>query len=123
MAHTPEMLDALLKDCKTPEDVGALYTQLLQRVINRSLETEMDVHLVRGAEAHAPRANRRNGKLAKTVKGGFGEIEIHTPRDRDGSFDHARRCRRLWPRLFCRAGALFSWDVVWIEAGDSTAVT
>lgn len=47
MAHTPELLDALLKDCKTPEDVGALYSVLLQRVIDRSLDAEMDVHLTR----------------------------------------------------------------------------
>ena|GEM_PF-6577890 len=40
-----EQLDQLLGDCKTPRDVDNLYSQLLQRVINRSLEAEMDVHL------------------------------------------------------------------------------
>ncbi|MDP2030010.1 MAG: hypothetical protein Q8K12_10275 [Thiobacillus sp.] len=33
MNHKPETLDALLKDCKTPADVGSLYSQLLQRMI------------------------------------------------------------------------------------------
>lgn len=39
------MLDGLLSECKTPADVEALYSQLLQRVINRSLNAEMDAHL------------------------------------------------------------------------------
>ena len=36
------ILDGLVTGCKTPEDVASLYSQLLQRVINRSLEGEMD---------------------------------------------------------------------------------
>ncbi|QSA97488.1 IS256 family transposase [Methylococcus sp. EFPC2] len=91
MALNPETLDELLKDCKTPQDVDALYSQLLQRLINRSLDAEMEVHL--GYERHAknaagqPRGNTRNGKASKTVKGTFGELEIETPRDRQGSFE------------------------------------
>lgn len=91
MALTPEMLDALLQDCKSPQDVESLYSQLLQRMINRSLEAEMDAHLGYGkhekADSGAARTNTRNGKSRKTVKGDFGELEIDTPRDRDGSFE------------------------------------
>jgi transposase-like protein len=70
MKLNAEQLDRLLGDCKTPEDVDRLYSQLLQRVINRSLEAEMEVHLedVKGTGS----ANRRNGKLPKVVKGAFG---------------------------------------------------
>lgn len=91
MNHKPETLDALLGDCKTPADVGSLYSQLLQRMINRSLEAEMDVHLGYArhtkADADSARSNRRNGVGTKTVKGEFGALEIDTPRDRDGSFE------------------------------------
>lgn len=91
MNPKPETLDALLGDCKTPADVGNLYSQLLQRMINRSLEAEMDVHLGYArhtkADADSARANRRNGVGTKTVKGEFGALEIDTPRDRDGSFE------------------------------------
>jgi hypothetical protein len=45
MKLNAEQLDRLLGDCKTPEDVDCLHSQLLQRVINRSLEGEMEVHL------------------------------------------------------------------------------
>jgi transposase-like protein len=80
-----EQLDELLVDCKSPGDVDRLYSQLLQRLINRSLEAELAVHLGEGKSADT--VNRRNGKLAKTVKGTFGELEIETPRDRQGSFE------------------------------------
>jgi len=85
MKLNAEQLDQLLGDCKTPDDVDSLYSQLLQRVINRSLEAEMDVHLEEGKAAGA--TNRRNGKLPKVVKGTFGELGIETPRDRQGSFE------------------------------------
>jgi transposase-like protein len=91
MTLKPEMLDEILKNCKSPKDVEALYSQLLQGMINRSLEAEMDAHL--GYEKHeknesgTARTNTRNGKTGKTVKGDFGELEIDTPRDREGSFE------------------------------------
>lgn len=33
------MLDELTRDCKTPQDVENLYSQMLQHMINRSLES------------------------------------------------------------------------------------
>ena len=38
-------LNALLADCKMPQDVASLYTQILQRVIDRGLNAELDAHL------------------------------------------------------------------------------
>ena len=89
MAIKPELLNELLTDCKTPEDVDRLYSQLLQRLINRSLEAEMSAHLgyEPGENGTEKRTNTRNGKTKKTVKGTFGELEIETPRDRDGCFE------------------------------------
>jgi transposase-like protein len=91
MAIRPELLNELLTDCKTPGDVDTLYSQLLQQMINRSLEAEMTAHLGYGAGEKTAetgkRANTRNGTNKKTVKGTFGALEIETPRDRDGSFE------------------------------------
>ena len=39
------MSDGLTAQCKTPRDVALLYTQMLQRVIDRSLSAELDAHL------------------------------------------------------------------------------
>lgn len=91
MALTPEMLDELTQGCKTPEDVSKLYSQMLQHMINRSLEAEMDAHLGydrhEKAEPGAKRGNTRNGKNRKTVQSDVGELAIETPRDRDGGFE------------------------------------
>jgi len=90
MEFTPELLDELTRGCKTPGDVSRLYSQMLQHMINRSLQAELDAHL--GYEPHdkaepgAPRPNTRNGKSRKTVQSEVGELTIETPRDRDGSF-------------------------------------
>ena len=45
VAFEPKILDEVLAGCKTPDDVSKLYSQMLQRLINRSLEAEMDAHL------------------------------------------------------------------------------
>lgn len=76
------MSDGLTAQCKTPRDVALLYTQMLQRVIDRSLSAELDAHL--GDERHdkASDGRRRNGTTPKSVKGTFGEVEVATPRDR-----------------------------------------
>lgn len=53
------------------------------------LQGEMDNHLGYESNDHGYKAtsNRRNGYTNKTLKTTMGDIEIHSPRDRDGSFD------------------------------------
>ena len=52
-----------------------------------ALSTELSEHL--GYEKHQlkPQDNARNGYTPKTLKSQFGEVEIATPRDREGSFE------------------------------------
>ncbi|MFZ1796853.1 MAG: IS256 family transposase [Dokdonella sp.] len=86
MTLTKAMLDELVGDCKTPQEMEKLYSQMLQHMINRSLEAEMQAHL--GHERHQKSGgNPRNGKSRKTVQSSMGELQIETPRDRDGSFE------------------------------------
>lgn len=80
------MLDELTADCKTPQDVEKLYSQMLQHMINRSLEAEMQAHL--GHERHSRSGgNVRNGKSRKAVQSAVGELMVETPRDREGTFE------------------------------------
>lgn len=85
-----EVIDSLLKSADPKEllSEGGLLSQLAGRLIERALEGEMTHHL--GYEPHDPdgrgSGNSRNGNGSKTIKTGFGESEISTPRDRDGSF-------------------------------------
>lgn len=92
MATVDELLDALMKDCKKPEDVvgeNGLLKQLTKRVLERAMQTEMTDHL--GYEKHSTDGNNsgnsRNGTYKKTVKGEFGALEVTVPRDRNGTFE------------------------------------
>jgi putative transposase len=92
MTIRPELIDELLKDCPDPREIlaeGGLIKQLTKAIIERCLETELDVHL--GYPKHGRRtegtANVRNGASRKKLKGAQGEIEITVPRDREASFE------------------------------------
>ena len=88
-----ELLDDLLKDCKTPEEIlgkNGLLKQLTKRMVERALEGEMNEHLgYKKHQKNIPTSNSRNGSSKKTVKGDLGELELNIPRDRDGSFEPA----------------------------------
>src|SRR5207244_7032576 len=88
----PELIDELLRECTDPREVlaeGGLIKQLTKAIIERCLETELDVHL--GYPKHGRRDegtdNTRNGSSSKKLKGTQGEIEIAMPRDREASFE------------------------------------
>lgn len=92
MTRKDELLDALLKECKNPEDIlgeDGLLKQLTKALVERALEGEMTDHL--GYPKHSQigknTGNSRNGKTKKTIRGKNGEINIAVPRDRDGDFE------------------------------------
>jgi putative transposase len=85
-----ELIDELLKQGgRKPEDVNNLLKQLTKAVLERALQGEMTEHL--GYPKHDPAGqnsgNNRNGVTRKRLKGEFGEVELETPRDRNGEFE------------------------------------
>ena len=70
-----------LKKGKPLEGKDGILAPFIKRLLEASLQGELDVHLAR------EKPNRRNGKMSKRVKTGFGPVEINTPRDREGSFE------------------------------------
>jgi putative transposase len=68
---------------------SGLLKQLTKALLEKVLEAELTGHL--GYEKHDPSGinsgNSRNGKTKKMLKGSFGELELETPRDRNGSFE------------------------------------
>ena len=87
-----ELLDELLAECKSPEDIlgrHGLIKQLTKRAVERALSGELTAHL--GYEPHdrseERRSNTRNGTSSKTVLLQDGALELEVPRDRDGSFE------------------------------------
>ena len=73
----------------TTEEMQDALRDIFGPMFEAMLQGEMDSHL--GYESNARGAksttNRRNGYTDKTVKSSMGEIDIRTPRDRDGSFE------------------------------------
>ena len=89
-----DLLDALMKEYKNPEDLigeTGLLKQLTKQLLERAMQTEMTEHL--GYEKNASSTNKtgntRNGSYQKKIKGEFGELDITVPRDRDSSFEPA----------------------------------
>jgi putative transposase len=92
MTIPKDLLDALMKDYKNPEDLigeTGLLKQLTKQLLERAMQAEITDHL--GYEKNAPANkktdNSRNGSYKKRVKGEFGNLDIDVPRDRDASFE------------------------------------
>jgi putative transposase len=92
-----EILDAILKNYKKPEDLmgeGGIIQQLTKQLIERCLTAEIETHLAESRQeenseieaTEKSQKNRRNGYSKKKIKGEFGETEIAVPRDRLGEF-------------------------------------
>jgi len=90
----------------TLEDLNGLMRSMMKTALERMLNTEMDIHLGRRQIAEAvegtvtiaeppasdeqpepTRKNRRNGHSKKTVSGDMGDLNLKTPRDRNGTFE------------------------------------
>jgi putative transposase len=87
-----KLIDTLLTGYKKPEDIigkNGLLKQLTKALLERAMHAELTEHV--GYEKHDPAGNNsgnsRNGSSKKKLKGDFGEIDLETPRDRNGSFE------------------------------------
>jgi len=76
------------KDIKSEKDLSALSTFLVKLTVETALNAEMESHLgySKNSSEGVNSGNSRNGYTPKTLKGDFGEIEMETPRDRNGTF-------------------------------------
>jgi putative transposase len=88
----PELLDELLSDYETPEDLigkDGILDQLKKAVMERALGAELTEHL--GYEEGDPSGkgsgNSRNGYSSKRVTTDTGQVDIDVPRDRAGTFE------------------------------------
>jgi transposase-like protein len=85
-------IQAEMAKCKTMEDItgkNGLFKRMLKEMTEQMLEGEITGHL--GYEKHSPEGhnsgNSRNGRTGKTVRTGFGDVSLDTPRDRQGTFE------------------------------------
>ena len=87
-----ELVDELLKDYQSPEDLvgpNGLLKELMGALVSRAMDAELTHHLEyeRGERPPKSQGNRRNGRGRKRVRTDQGEVEIKVPRDRDGTFE------------------------------------
>jgi len=86
---------AQLNQGKPLTGADGVFTPLLKKIIEASLEGEMDAHL---ADKSPQAPNRRNGHTTKQLQSSLGRFEVATPRDRTGEFDPqivSKRQRRI----------------------------
>ncbi|ADD67451.1 transposase mutator type [Denitrovibrio acetiphilus DSM 12809] len=86
-----ELVEIFAKEMKSPEDLSELSRMLVKATIEKALNAELDDHLGYSKNSHSGHnsGNNRNGYSPKTLKTDSGEIELDTPRDRNGSFEPA----------------------------------
>lgn len=73
-----------LKAGKPMVGKDGIFTPLLKRLIEASLEGELDAHL---QETRSASKNRRNGHGRKNLSSPLGGFEIFSPRDRNATFE------------------------------------
>jgi putative transposase len=101
MKQAAELAHELAGQATTLDELNGVMRTLMKSALERMLNTELEVHLGRGAsgdgaamatasaatESAAPRRrNRKNGASPKTVQGELGKLPLEIPRDRNGSF-------------------------------------
>ena len=92
LLKNPELIAALQtlgQNLKTPADLVNLNNELTKITIEAALNGEMNAHLGYGKHSIEGynSGNSRNGYNRKTLKTQQGEMEIATPRDRNGEFN------------------------------------
>lgn len=73
-----------LKSGKPMIGRDGVFTPLLKKLIEASMEGELDAHL---NDTRKPEKNRRNGHKRKNIKSPMGGFEIFSPRDRNSTFE------------------------------------
>ena len=58
---------------------------LVKQLVEAALEAEVESHITQ--DVLSGNKNRKNGKTSKTIKSTDGTFELHTPRDRAGTFE------------------------------------
>lgn len=75
------------KGIKTEKDLNDFRRMMTKITVEAALNAELDDHLGYIKHEQSSTDNSRNGYSSKTVKTEDGQLELNTPRDRDGTFE------------------------------------
>ncbi len=73
-----------LKSGKSLLGKDGAFAPLLESILNAALEGEMDAHM---DDVERSKGNRRNGYMPKQAQTPLGKVTVHTPRDRESTFE------------------------------------
>ena len=80
-------MSELKKKALEPNQIREKLKQLIQQTLQEALEAELEEFLGYSRYERSENDNYRNGYIPKIVKTDIGEVEINTPRDRNGEFE------------------------------------
>lgn len=92
---TKAFSEALMEQVRAAGGTGEFFKkhdiikEMTRAMFQTLLDAEMEEHLgyKRNDRESKDGTNARNGRSRKKVRGDFGEVEVETPRDREGSFE------------------------------------
>lgn len=86
-----EIVDLILKsgNIGSGKDISEMFNAMYGKIIQRLLDTELEIHLEEEKKADKTSKNRKNGVTSqnKKLKSPGGEIKVKPPRDRNGTFE------------------------------------
>ena len=99
MGGDKELIDRLLAEYKSPEEIAGLLKQLTKAIVERALEAELTTYLRYDNPSPEGQENTRRRRNSKGLKGGFGAVKIAGSRNRETGFE---------PNLLVKEGMRFT---------------
>jgi putative transposase len=82
MGGDKELIDRLLSEYKSPEEIVGLLKRLTKAIVERALQSELTTYFDYDTPSPQGQANTRKERRRKGFKGGPGTVEMGGPRDR-----------------------------------------
>jgi putative transposase len=86
MGGDKELIDRLLAEYESPEEIVGLMKQLTKAIVERALQAELATYLCYDELSSDGQNNTRKRRNSRGLKGEFGTVETERPRDRQANF-------------------------------------
>jgi putative transposase len=87
MGENKELIDRLLAEYKTPEEILGLLKQLTKAIVERALQAELTAYLFHEKPSPEGQDNTRKERNSKRFKRELGTVEGEEPRGRHANFE------------------------------------
>jgi putative transposase len=87
MGRDKELIDRLLAEYKSPEEIVDLLKQFTKAIVERALQAELATYFYYDKPSPEEQGNSRKRRNSKGLKGGLGAVGTGGPRDRQAAFE------------------------------------